>query len=349
MLSSIIEQDIKSIEPDFSSQLKSLEGKTVLITGGNGFLGSYFADLFASYNRKAQNPIKLLIINKSPVTEKSRLSHLLSDSNVGFITADVGKPFYLPEGINVIIHAASYNSPPSFSADPLGIIDANVSGTRTLLEYARSHLLENFLFFSTNEIYGNPLPEFIPTLETYPGNIDSLDERSCYAESKRLAENICMIYHRKFNVPVKILRILLAYGPGMRDDGKVITDFIRKAREEKKIIFKDKGDSLRSFCYISDAVKEILAVMFLGKNGEAYNIGSDLENITIRKLAIIISEIIGNGAQVEANENALPRKIYGVNNRHPDITKVKQLGVHPKVLMKEGIARLIAHSKEVAE
>ncbi|MBI2628998.1 NAD-dependent epimerase/dehydratase family protein [Candidatus Pacearchaeota archaeon] len=347
MISSIIKEDIeKEIMSEFSQYLESLNGKTILITGGNGFIPSYLVDTFIMNNKRLKNPSKLIIINKNPSNNFSRLSHILNDENVKFIVHDVGKPFNVPEKIDIIIHAASRANPTSFLADPIDTIDANVNGVRTLLEYAKDNPVEEFLFFSTNEIYGNPLPEFIPTPETYPGNVDCTEDRACYSESKRFAETLCMTFYRKYNVPVKILRILLAYGPGMRDDGKVITDFFNKAIKEKKISFKDKGDALRSFCYISDTARAIFKVMFEGKSGEAYNIGSDLENIPIKSLAAKIAKTLNNNTVIEFNLDVLPKKIYGANNRHPDITKIRNLGFKPKINMEEGLIRFKMHKEE---
>ncbi len=347
MISSIIKEDIeKEIIPEFDQPLRKLEGKTILITGGNGLIPSYLVDTFIINNKRLANPSKLLIINKNPMNRFSRLSHLLTDANVKFIVQDVGKPFDISEKVDIIIHAASRANPTSFLADPLDTIDANVNGVRTLLEYAKNNPVEEFLFFSTNEIYGNPLPEFIPTPETYSGNVDCTEDRACYSESKRLAETLCMAFYRKHNVPVKLLRILLAYGPGMRDDGKVITDFFNKAIKEKKISFKDGGDALRSFCYISDTTRAILKVMFEGKPGEAYNIGNDLENIPIKNLAAKIAKTLNNNTLIEINLDAPLKHIYGVNNRHPDITKIRELGFEPKINLEKGLQRFKMHKEE---
>ncbi len=348
MISDIIKEDvIKEIIPEFREELLKLSGKNILITGGNGLIASYIIDTINLINNELEIPIKVYIINKNPNNENSRLSHLINNSNFNFISADVGKNFKVPEGINIIIHAASRANPKSFLEDPIDTIDANVNGVRILLEYAKDNKVEEFIFFSTNEVYGNPLEEFIPTPESYTGNIDPLDERACYAESKRFSETLCMTFFRKYGVPVKILRILLAYGPGMRHDGKVVTDFFVKLRKDGKINFGDKGDSKRSFCYISDMTRAIFYVMFNGKSGEAYNLGNDTENITIRSLAENIGRALGKDYTIEVNENFESKKIFGVNNRHPDISKIKNIGFSPKISLSEGLLRLKKHYEEV--
>jgi len=260
---------------------------------------------------------------------------------------DVGKPFQVPKGVHIIIHAASRANLKAFLEEPLDTIDANVNATRTLLEYSKENPVENFVFFSSAEIYGNPVKEFVPTPETYTGNIDCLHPASCYTESKRLSETLCSIFFRKHNVPVKILRILLSYGPGMRNDGKVISDFYTAGKENGEIKIRDKGEDTRSFCYVSDVVRGILIVMFRGNSGEAYNIGNDEENVSILELANKISSVLNNGTVVKPNLEALPRQIYGVPTRNIQISKLRNLGFEPKISLDEGLGRLKEYVEEV--
>ena len=341
MKSKIINEDIELIKKEFDKDLQTLRGKKILITGGNGSMASYLVDIFYDYD------CTLMILNKNPTTEDSRLGHLRGEAGVFFVEQDVGKPFEIPSGIDIIIHAASRANPTSFLKDPLDTIDANINGVRTLLEYAKDNPVENFIFFSSAEIYGNPVKEFVPTPETYTGNVDPLHPMSCYLESKRLAENLCAIYHRNHSVPTKMLRLLLSYGPGMRNDGKVISDFYMDAIAFEKISLRDKGDATRSFCYVSDTIRGILAVMFKGENGEAYNIGNDLENISILDLAGKIVEVVNNCSVIKPKLCAPQKEMYGEPTRNVDITKLRNLGYEPKVLLNEGLTRLHKHLNEV--
>jgi|APSaa5957512622_1039677.scaffolds.fasta_scaffold05123_2 UDP-glucuronate decarboxylase len=346
MISKIIREDIQEVYGEFKENLKGLEGKTFLITGGNGLIASYLVDLLIHTNTFLENKIKIKIINKRPVGEKSRLSHLMEDTNVEFIATDVGKDFEIPWKVDFIVHAASRANPQSFLEDPLDTIDSNVNGLRTLLEYARKNKVESFLFFSSGEIYGNPVKEFVPTPESYPGNVDCTHPMACYLEAKRLCETISMIYFRKYAVPVKNLRILLSYGPGMRNDGKVVSDFYVASKEKKEIGMWDRGESKRSFCYISDTLRGILQVMFKGDSGEAYNVGSDLENLQIKELAVKVSELMNNGTIVKPNLDAPEKKIYGVPTRNLDLTKLRSLGFIPKINLEAGLKRLKSHVEE---
>lgn len=347
MLSRQIKHDIESeIIPEFKEKLASLQGKTVLITGGNGFLPSYLVDTFIEINKNLNNPIKLIIVNKTQVNGNSRLSHLLNDQNVQFIRADVGKKFEIPSHPDIIIHGASRANPTSFLEDPIDTIDANINGIRYLLDYAVKNPVEQFIFFSSGEIYGNPVAEFIPTPETYSGNTDCLGKYACYIEAKRFAETMAITYFRKYGVPVKFLRVLLAYGPGMRNDGKVVSDFFDAALNKKEIKIRDRGEAKRSFCYASDAARAIFYVLFNGQFGEAYNIADDTNNVSIKELADKIAQTLGNGTIVNPNMSVVAKEIYGVDNRLLDISKVKALGFKITVGLKEGLNRLKKHLEE---
>jgi dTDP-glucose 4,6-dehydratase/UDP-glucuronate decarboxylase len=270
MKTNVIEEDILEIISEFEEDLSKLKGKTILVTGGNGFLASYLVDVLNTVSKKQNLQIKLIVLNKHEVTENSRLSHLLNDPEVEFIAQDVGKPFEVPR-TDIIIHAASHATPMTFKKYPLETIDANVNGVRTLLDYAKNNPVENFIFFSSNAAY----------------EVDSLDLRAPYTESKRFAETLCATYFREYGVPIKILRIYHTYGPGMRPD-KAVSEFFGKAEDTGgKVALRDEGRALFSFSYVADVTREILKVMFNGENGSAVEIGSN-SKISIKDLAKLI-------------------------------------------------------------
>jgi UDP-glucuronate decarboxylase len=339
MLNSVIKEDIDKIVEELREDLKKFEGKTVFITGASGLIASYIIDTLVSFNTMSKNPCKIIAVTKNPITEKSRLHHLINNSNVIFLRQDVGKNFSIIGKPDIIIHAASRANPTAFLKDPLDTIDANVNGTRKILDYAAKNKLEQFIFFSSAEIYGNPHPDFIPTKENYNGNVDCTHPYACYIESKRISETLCSIFFRNFGVPSKMLRILLAYGPGIKNDGKVISDFFDRAINKKEITLKDSGQSRRSFCYISDVTRAIFKIIFNGKAGEAYNIGNDLEenNTSILDLAKQISKISGEGIEVKPNPEA-QQNIK--DNRRVNIEKLRSLGFEPVVNLEEGLKRL---------
>jgi len=346
MKSKIIKQDIESIISDSEDYLYSLAGKKILITGGNGFIPSYIVDTITTFNKKLKDPCKLIILNKNPITKKSRLSHLLEDPNVRLIEQDVSKKFEVKGNPEIIIHAASRANPASFLESPLDTIDANVNGVRTLLDYAKENPVENFLFFSSSEVYGNPQKEFLPTPENFFGNVNCLDNMSCYSESKRFAETLCSTFSRNYGVPTKILRIFHTYGPGLRADGNTMAYFFIEGLQNKEIILKDSGKSKRSYSYISDTIKGIFKILFKGDIGEAYNVGSDLNNVSVKELAYLIKDILQNKSIVKNSEIEQNKNLGKIKDRMPDISKIRKLGYEPKIPLDEGLRRMKMHYDE---
>ncbi|MBS3094671.1 NAD-dependent epimerase/dehydratase family protein [Candidatus Pacearchaeota archaeon] len=348
MKTKVMDEDFSEIISEFEKELMTLEGKTVLITGASGLIASYLVDIISLFNRRLEKPCKMILMNRHKIENGSRLSHLIEDPNISFVTLDVGKKFDISEKPNIIIHAASRANPTAFLADPIDTIDANVNATRTILEYAKDNPLEQFIFFSSAEVYGNPSPNFIPTRENYNGNVDCTHPYACYIESKRICETLCTTFFRKFNVPVKMLRILLAYGPGIKNDGKVISDFFYKAAKEKQIILKDDGSARRSFCYISDVIRAIFKIMFYGKNGEPYNIGHDeeKENVSILELAEKIAKISNGDVKVSPNLEFQKKAGEPTDNRRVNIDKIKGIGFEPKVSLDDGLKKLKRYYQE---
>jgi len=345
-MSRVIKEDIERIVSEFREELRSLSGQNILITGGNGFIASYLVDTFARINAELERPCKVFVMNKNPIDRNSRLSHLVLDPNIEFITQDVGRPFNPPKGLDIIVHAASRSNPTLFLQDPIDTINANVNGVRTLLEYCRENKVRNFLFFSSAEVYGdNPPKEFILIPETYPGCVDPLGKKACYSESKRFAETLCNSFYNQFQVPTKILRIFHTYGPGLRDDGKAIIDFFKQGLKKAEINLKDQGGARIAFCYVSDLTRGILRVMFDGNCGEAYNIGNNSELYPIREIAETIGGVLNNGTKVNINKDA--PESANIVVRAPDLKKINGIGYFPETTLRQGFERMKNHYEEV--
>ncbi|HPD81651.1 MAG TPA: NAD-dependent epimerase/dehydratase family protein [Candidatus Pacearchaeota archaeon] len=335
----VIQKDIEDIVLEFQEPLKNFEGKKILITGANGMIPSYIVDVISEFNKTSKNPAKLILYNKNETNQNSRLGHLLEDKNVRFIQQDIGKPFKIKEGVDLILHAASRANPISFKKEPIDTIEANVDGTKTLLNYAKENKIEQFLFFSSSEVYGNVPKEDLPVTEKYIGKINQLGDMACYSESKRFSETLCMSFFRQYNTPTKLLRIFQTFGPGLRNDGKTIADIFAKGIKERQINLRDPGLSKRSLSYISDTTRGILNVMFKGKVGEAYNIGNNDNYFSIREIAEIIKNILEIKSDIKFPLN-YPENKERIEDRMPDITKLKELGFSPKISIEEGLIRL---------
>ena len=181
----IVADDIKSILNDIGPFAAVLEGKHILVSGGRGFLGTYFVRVLNELNKSFEKPLRIIVVDNL-ITSKDK--EKFDDTNVQFIEHDISKKFDLPGKLDYIIHAASIASPPVYRKYPLKTIDVNYQGTRNLLDLAVEKKVDGMLFLSSSEIYGDP--EIIPTPESYWGHVSSTGPRACYDESKRIAETI---------------------------------------------------------------------------------------------------------------------------------------------------------------
>ncbi|NLY32790.1 MAG: NAD-dependent epimerase/dehydratase family protein [Firmicutes bacterium] len=326
-----------------------LEGTTWLISGGGGFIGSYFLDLLSVCNERVfRRPCRVLCIDNFRTGLAARVRHLADKEHFHFLQADITKPVTILGDVHYIIHAAGIASPPIYRQFPLETIAVNVTGLNNLLELALTKDIKSFLFFSSSEIYGDPSPENIPTPEDYKGNVSCTGPRACYDESKRLGETLAVSYFRQYRLPVKIVRPFNIYGPGLHpEDRRVLPDFSRGALLEKKIRLFSDGTPTRSFCYIRDGLAGFLAVLISDYNGEAFNIGNDQE-ISMLELARLVAEMVG-GVEIEFQQS--PEGDYLTDNprrRCPDLTKARTLlGYRPQVSLEAGLRRMLAWYRDI--
>ncbi|KKP43517.1 MAG: NAD-dependent epimerase/dehydratase [Parcubacteria group bacterium GW2011_GWA2_33_14] len=339
-----ISEDVQEIANDIKDIALKLEGKTLLVTGGSGFIGGYFLDVISFLNEhQFLKPCKVICLDNLIVGDQKRFAHLLKKDYFEFIKHDISKPFSYDRPIDFIVHAASVASPTYYRQYPLETIDANVMGTRYLLQLAKDKKSQSFLFMSTSETYGDPNPENIPTPETYRGNVSFTGPRACYDESKRLGETLCMAFWQQYGVPVKIARPFNFYGPGLRlDDKRVIPDFVNNALHNQPIVMHSDGTDTRTFCYISDAITGLFKILLSDFNGEAFNVGNDVQaEVSMLQLANMIKEISGNNIEIIHKEST--DKHYMTDNprrRAPNLDKIKKLlGYQPTVDLKTGLKK----------
>jgi len=327
----IIQKDVKEIIKNLGDI--RFEDKVILVTGGAGFLGSWICDVLVEQGARV-----ICVDNLSSGLE-SNISHLLDRENFRFIRHDVSEPLKLDEEkIDLIMHLASRASPLEFDKYPIEIIKANTLGTMNMLELARKYNAR-FLFTSTSEVYGDA--KVIPTPETYNGNVNPVGVRSCYDESKRCGEALCMAYLRQYGLDVRIARTFNTYGPRIRADGvygRVIPRFITQALNNKPITIFGDGKQTRSFCYVTDQIEGLLRLAWFDEcKGEVVNIGNPNE-IKILELAEIIKKIANSNSEIKF----YPPMPDDPRRRCPDITKAKKiLNWTPKVELEDGLKRTV--------
>ncbi len=348
----IIFDDCCAILDDLAGRLDAMAGTSLLVTGANGFLMSYLVDVVAAWNDLGRGaPVRIVALDNNATGRRERLEHLAARPDLCLVEHDITRPLAFDEPVDWIVHGASIASPSAYRRFPLETIDANVIGTRHMLELGRAHGVRGMLVMSTSEVYGDPDPAFIPTPEAYPGNVSCTGPRACYDESKRLGETLCSIYHRQFGTPIKAVRPFNVYGPGQRlDDGRLLPDLMGAALRREPFTLLSDGMATRAFCYVADEVRGMFEVLIAGQDGEAYNVGNDKTEVTIRDLAATLRDVAGP-PPIEIRFAKSPDPDYLTDNpqrRCPDITKLRtQTGFEPQVDIKTGLERTLRSYREL--
>ncbi len=352
IINRIVEDDLTTIAESIKEEAKALEGKTVLITGGSGFIGSCMVAAIDLLNRKhLARPCKVISLDIY-ITGQSSKNNLLKEidsENISFLKRDVRFPIEINEPVDYIISAAGVASPVYYKRFPIETIEGTVFGVKNALELARQKNAKSLLYFSSSEIYGDPDPNFIPTPETYNGNASSIGERSCYDESKRIGETMCTAYFKVHKVPIKMVRPFNVYGPGMKStDYRVVPTMLSQGLQGKDLTVHDKGNQTRTFCYLTDAIAGFFKVLINGRNGEVYNVGNDAEEINMLALAETIADSVFDG-KVHAKLTNYPDNYPQDEPRRrcPNLSKIKkELGYTQQVSLKTGLKRAYAWLKD---
>lgn len=345
----MMHDEVKDIVENLGADAHRFSGKTILLSGGAGFLGRHFIALFRRLNKDVlAKPCKVISADnyitgdQLALHEDGRL-----DANIVDVWADVSYPLPVREDLHFIMHAAGVASPVYYMKYPLETIESAIQGSKNLLELARKNKdLEGFLFFSSSEIYGDPDPKAVPTPETYHGYVSSVGPRACYDESKRLGETISTIYHQQFNVPVKIVRPFNVFGPGMKhNDRRVIPMFTYEALNGRELPVHGDGRQTRTFCYVTDAISGFLKTLLRGKPGEPYNIGNSNNEISMADLANMFSVVVP-GTKVKYISYPDNYPAGEPQRRCPDLAKAaKDLGYASKVDVETGLTRFVAWAR----
>jgi nucleoside-diphosphate-sugar epimerase len=320
-----------------------LENKTIFITGANGFLPTYIIKSILYKNSlKSFGRTKIIAFVRNRTKANERFSDFLYMNELLIIEGSLTSSITIVDKIDFIIHAASQASPKYYGSDPVGTIEANTLGTYNLLKLANEKKVEKFLFFSSSEVYGKvPNKDFIK--ETDMGTIDPIEVRSCYSESKRMGENLCISFSHQFGVNVSIVRPFHTYGPGLDlNDARVFADFVSNVVHNKDLVINSDGSAIRSFCYIKDATIGFLIVLLKGMDQNVYNVANPDGETTIKNLANIIINIFPEkklkATFKENKENYLPSKLKKLT---PNIDKIKELGWVPITKIEEGFEKTI--------
>lgn len=292
-MNTVIMQDLERITSSELINWKRFNNKSVLISGANGMLPSYMVETLLFLNEKFGYNVKVIALVRN--LEKAKIVFSEYDGNpmLEYLVQDVAEPIKYEGKVDFMVHAASQAAPSYYGIDPVGTFKANTQGTINMLELAKDKNVESILYFSTGSVYGDIPGEKVFLDENMPGNVNILEVRNCYAESKRAGENACVCYNYQYHVPTKIVRIFHTFGPKVNlNDGRVFSDFCKNILNNENIVLKSDGSAKRSFLYVADAVVAYFKVLLNGEEAKAYNVGGDeAHEISIKDLSELLVEL----------------------------------------------------------
>ena len=312
---------------------------TTLITGGAGFIGTNLC------KRLLNEGHKVICVDNLYTGQMRNIEPLMNNQNFKFINHDIIEPLNIEEKIDEIYNLACPASPPHYQKDPIFTLQTNFMGMCNMLDLAKKNNCK-ILQASTSEVYGDPLQH--PQKETYWGHVNCVGIRSCYDEGKRCAETLCFNYINEYKVDVKVIRIFNTYGPSMdKDDGRVVTNFINQALNDKDITIYGDGTQTRSFQFVDDLIEAMIRVMKTDNTFHGpINLGNPNE-FTIKELAEMTLDLIKDSKSKIVYEE-LPQD--DPCKRKPDITLAKEkLGWEPKIQLREGLKKTIDYFSELKE
>lgn len=300
----------------------------ILVTGATGLVGSAIVKkLLEQGNNKV-----VALVRNSEKAEKIFADY--ETDNLEIMISDICDLKPETVGVDYIIHAASQTSSKAFVNQPVETINTAIKGTTAILEFARVNPVKSFVYLSSMEVYGLPVTDE-KVYEDHSTNLDTMAVRSCYPESKRMCENICVSYFSEYDVPVKIVRLTQTFGPGVAyNDGRVFAEFARCAIEGRDIVLKTKGETKRNYLYLEDAVDAILAVLLKGENGNAYNAANEGTYCSIYEMAKLVAEKCSNkkiSVIIEENEDIAKLGYAPTLKMNLSTEKLKRLGWKAKV------------------
>jgi UDP-glucuronate decarboxylase len=311
-----------------------LSSRRVLVTGGAGFIGSHLCE------RLLARGDEVLCVDNFFTATRSNVSGLKSNPRFELIRHDVCFPLYAE--VDKIYNLACPASPIHYQFDPVQTTKTSVHGAINMLGLAK-RVKAKILQASTSEVYGDPAVH--PQTEEYWGNVNPVGPRSCYDEGKRCAETLFFDYYRQHRLRIKVARIFNTYGPRMHpNDGRVVSNFVVQALQNKDITIYGEGTQTRSFCYVDDLVDGLIRLMETGDDVVGpVNLGNPGE-FTIRQLAEMVIEDTGSASKIIHH----PLPMDDPKQRRPDISKAQELlDWRPKVPLRDGLAQTIAYFEQL--
>lgn len=303
----IMHEDIAYIQNHVDFSL--LAGKRVLVTGATGLIGTVLIRSMLDWNQHHKEQIHVIAVVRN-VQKSNKLFGEFGQNALELIIADVETLTPQPMQLDYIIHGASPTASKLFVNQPVEVIQTAIHGTMNLLHLAKVNQVKGFVYLSSMEVYGTPATDEKIT-EEYPSNLNPLAVRSCYPESKRMCENLCVAFASEYHVPTRIIRLTQTFGYGVEyQDGRVFAEFARCVLEHRDIVLKTKGETKRCYLYTADAVTAILTALLKGKDGQAYNAANEETYCSIFEMASLVASLSDKPVQVKIEEEDIAKFGY---------------------------------------
>lgn len=321
---------------------KKFQGKSFLVIGASGMLGTFLIDCLMKQNIEKNFNISIFAMGRNSQKLEERYSDYKEHPNFNICVGDVTKPIELSQTIDYVIHGASNTHPKAYSNDPIGTIMTSIQGTQQVLEFAKNNDASRVLFLSTVEIYGENRGDIDAFTEEYCGYIDSNTLRAGYPEGKRASEALCQAYIKQYDIDIVIPRLSRIFGPTMlTSDSKASSQFIMNAVNQEDIVLKSEGNQYFSYCYVADAVYGMLYLLLNGEKGEAYNIANPIFNLTLKDLAMNFADFVETKVIFDLPDFNEALGYSKATKALLDITKIEKLGWNPLYTLEQGIEHTI--------
>jgi len=302
------------------------ENKSIFVTGATGLLGSAFIKGLFARNELHNSNIHII----AHARNRDKAEQIFSGKELSFVYGDITRKLDIDEPIDYIVHGANPTASKEFVDFPVETIKTIYEGTLNTLELAKEKSVKGYLYLSSMEVYIN---------------MDTTSVRSCYPEGKRLAESLCSCYFHEYGVNAKIARLAQTFGVGIdiKSDNRVFAQFVRSAMEKKDIVLRTKGDTVRSYCYTTDAVTAMLWILAKGKSGDFYDVASKIPPASIRDMAECFGKVVFDIAD-NAEKLGYPPAAEIIL----DTAKLEKLGWEPDKKIEEGgireMVRRVVHT-----
>ena len=321
-----------------SVDIEKLYGCSVMITGASGLIGSYLTDMLLLCNKKNDANITIYAIDLSTERMKDRFADQITDKLV-MIEHNVNDIPNFDFSVDYIIHAASNAYPAAFNTDPVGTIMSNILGTKYLLDYGKGHGTKRLLYISSGEVYGQGDLSLDSFDESYNGYVDPTSARSCYPNSKRCAETLCVSYTKQYGLDTVIVRPSHTYGANATSkDNRANVQFVNNAVKGEDIVLNSAGNQLRSYTYIADTASAILTVLTKGESCNAYNIANEDSTVTVAGFAKAVAECAGVKVVFTAPDEVAKAERTPIAKQVLDNGKLSKLGWVGKYSLRQGVS-----------